>query len=142
MIPAALRCVLSKQRSACGVPYVDPHETRPGDRQAGFPARYERQLYEGHAYLVTGLLPLIMMAIALEVVQFRDSRLELVVLPGIGAIGGCILHIRCRAAGTAGASSRRFDAAPQYGGAPQWTFGGGPTREWLGLAAVFTLKTK
>jgi hypothetical protein len=65
----------------------------------GFRRWYERQLYEGPAYLVTGLLALIMMAIALEVVQFRDSLLELVVLPGICAIGGCILHIRCRGCG-------------------------------------------
>jgi hypothetical protein len=87
----------------------------------GFRRWYERQLYEGHASLVTGLLALIMMAIALEVVQFRDALLELVVLLGIGAIGaigGCISTSDAAAAGTAGASSRRFDAAPQYGRVP------------------------
>ena len=56
----------------------------------GFRRWYERQLYEGHAYLVTGILALIMMAIALEVVQFRDSAQEFVVLLLISGGGGAL----------------------------------------------------
>ena len=56
----------------------------------GYRRWYERQLYEGHAYLVTGFLALIMMAIALEVVQFRESLQDLLVLLVIGAAGGSI----------------------------------------------------
>ncbi len=59
-------------------------------RERGFRRWYERQLYEGHAYLVTGLLALIMMAIALEVIQFRQSFSGLVTLLAIGAAGGVV----------------------------------------------------
>ena len=42
-------------------------------RRRGFRRWYERQLIEGHAYLVTGLLSLIMMAISIEMIDFRHS---------------------------------------------------------------------
>lgn len=59
-------------------------------RRDGFRRWYERQLYEGHAYLVTGFLALIMMAIALEVISFRDSAAGLFALVAIGAAGGAL----------------------------------------------------
>ncbi len=117
-------------------------------RRRGFRRWYEGQLYESHAYLVTGFLALIMMAVALEVVDFRNSWsgiLALVLVGGAGgaiclfawrqftrilaqaeyvaeratcphchvyarfvidrgeehpqAVGGCVLHVRCRACG-------------------------------------------
>jgi hypothetical protein len=119
-------------------------------RRRGFRRWYEAQLYEGHAYLVTGFLSLIMMAVALEVVDFRRSWSGIVTLVAVGgaggaicifawrrftrilgeaeyiaeqatcpnchvyarfavdrgeahpeAVGGCMLHVRCRACGTA-----------------------------------------
>jgi hypothetical protein len=57
-------------------------------RASGFRRWYVRQLYESHAYLVTGLLSLIMMAIAIEVSEFRSSAAGLVALIAIAAIGG------------------------------------------------------
>jgi hypothetical protein len=57
-------------------------------RRRGFRRWYERQLYESHAYLVTGLLALIMMAIALEVIAFRQSAAGFLALLAIGAAGG------------------------------------------------------
>jgi hypothetical protein len=57
-------------------------------RRRGFRRWYERQLYESHAYLVTGLLALIMMAIALEVIAFRESAAGFLLLLTIGAAGG------------------------------------------------------
>jgi hypothetical protein len=57
-------------------------------RARGFRRWHERQLYEGHAWLVTGLLALIMMAIALEVIAFRDSFAGFAALLAIGAAGG------------------------------------------------------
>ncbi|MEO8507648.1 MAG: hypothetical protein ABI593_08470 [Betaproteobacteria bacterium] len=59
-------------------------------RRRGFRRWYERQLYESHAYLVTGLLALIMMAIAIEVIQFRHSLPGFVALLAIGAAGGMV----------------------------------------------------
>jgi hypothetical protein len=59
-------------------------------RHRGFRRWYERQLYEGHAYLVTGFLALIMMAIALEVVDFRRSWSGVVTLLAVGGAGGAI----------------------------------------------------
>jgi hypothetical protein len=57
-------------------------------RRRGFRRWHERQLYEAHAYLVTGLLALIMMAIALEVIAFRQSAAGFLALLTIGAAGG------------------------------------------------------
>lgn len=59
-------------------------------RRRGFRRWYERQLYEGFAWLMTGLLALIMMALALEVIAFRDSFAGMVALLAVGAAGGAI----------------------------------------------------
>ncbi len=59
-------------------------------RQRGFRRWYERQLYESHAYLVTGFLALIMMAIALEVVDFRQSIGGFLALLAVGGVGGAL----------------------------------------------------
>jgi hypothetical protein len=57
-------------------------------RAIGFRRWYVRQLYESHAYLVTGLLSLIMMAIAIEMSEFRTSAAGLVALVAIAFVGG------------------------------------------------------
>lgn len=59
-------------------------------RRRGFRRWYERQLYEGFAWLVTGLLALIMMGLALEVIGFGDSLSGMVALLAVGAAGGAI----------------------------------------------------
>ena len=61
-------------------------------RARGFRRWYERQLYESHAHLLTGLLSLIMMALALEMIEFRKSAASLLLLVTIG-IAGCGLCI-------------------------------------------------
>jgi hypothetical protein len=57
-------------------------------RQRGFRRWYERQLIESHAYLVTGILSLIMMAIALETIAFRESVASALALTLIAGAGG------------------------------------------------------
>ena len=59
-------------------------------REHGFRRWYERQLGEGFALVVTGFLSLIMMAIALEVIDFRSSVGGLVMLLGIAVAGGAV----------------------------------------------------
>lgn len=59
-------------------------------RRRGFRRWYERQLYESHACLVTGLLALIMMAVAVELISFRESPGGLLSLLAIGAAGGLV----------------------------------------------------
>ncbi len=57
-------------------------------RERGFRRWYERQLVEGHAWLVTGFLSLVMMGVVLEVVEYRESvsgTLALLVVGGGGA---------------------------------------------------------
>jgi hypothetical protein len=62
-------------------------------RRRGFRRWYERQLIEGHAYLVTGLLALIMMAISIEMIDFRHSVQGLIALLMVGAAGSVLtLH--------------------------------------------------
>ena len=56
-------------------------------RHRGFRRWYERQLIESHAWLVTALLALIMMAVALEALEF-DSRFANVVALVIVALAG------------------------------------------------------
>ena len=65
-------------------------------RARGFRRWYERQLYESHAHLVTGLLSLIMMAVSLEMIEFRSSAAGLAALVAIGVAGGgvCIFAWR------------------------------------------------
>lgn len=57
-------------------------------RARGFRRWYERQLYESHAYLITGFLSLVMMAIVLEESNFRDSAGGLLLLFAIAVAGG------------------------------------------------------
>ena len=59
-------------------------------RRHGFRRWYERQLYESHAYLVTGFLALIMMAIALEVIDFRRAWSSVLALILVGGGGGAL----------------------------------------------------
>lgn len=59
-------------------------------RKNGFTRWYERQLYESFACLVTGFLALIMMAIAIEVTEFRQSVPGLIGLVAIAATGGTL----------------------------------------------------
>lgn len=65
-------------------------------RARGFRRWYERQLYESHAHLLTGLLSLIMMAVALEMIEFRRSASQFLLLVGIGigASGVCVFAWR------------------------------------------------
>jgi hypothetical protein len=56
-------------------------------RRRGFRRWYERQLYESHAHLVTGFLSLIMMAVAIEMIEFRGSAAGLVALVAIAVVG-------------------------------------------------------
>lgn len=57
-------------------------------RQRGFRRWYERQLIEGHAYLVTGILSVIMMLIALETITFRESIANALALALVAGAGG------------------------------------------------------
>lgn len=59
-------------------------------RKNGFTRWYERQLYESFAYLVSGFLALIMMAIAIEVTEFRQSFGGLLVLLTVAAAGATV----------------------------------------------------
>lgn len=61
-----------------------------GIRKYGFRRWYDRRLIEGHAYLVTGFLSLIMMAIALEVIQFRESLGGFAALLAVGSAGAML----------------------------------------------------
>lgn len=67
-----------------------------GIRLRGFRRWYERQLYESHAYLVTGLLALIMVAIALEMLAARESLGGLLALLVVGAVGGATCVVAWR----------------------------------------------
>lgn len=63
-------------------------ETAIGAR--GFRRWYERQLVESFAYLTTGVLSLIMMAIAMEMFEFRSTAAGLVALVAIAVAGGAL----------------------------------------------------
>ena len=65
-------------------------------RKRGFRRWYSRQLVEGHAHLVTGFLSLIMMAIALEEIEFRHTAAGWLSLLAIAGVGGgiCLLAWR------------------------------------------------
>jgi hypothetical protein len=65
-------------------------------RKYGFRRWYSRQLVEGHAHLVTGLLALIMMAIALEEIEFRHSFAGWLTLLAIAAAGGGLCLVAWR----------------------------------------------
>jgi predicted Zn finger-like uncharacterized protein len=57
-------------------------------RKRGFQRWYSRQLVESHAHLVTGLLALIMMAIAIEMIEFKHSAGGWLALLAIAGVGG------------------------------------------------------
>ena len=59
-------------------------------RAQGFRRWYERQLIESHAWLVTGFLSLIMTAIAIEVIAFRESFLGMLTLLAVGGAGATL----------------------------------------------------
>jgi hypothetical protein len=59
-------------------------------RKRGFRRWYERQLIESHAYLVTGVLSLVMMLIAIEYIEFRESIGNALVLAVIAASGAVL----------------------------------------------------
>ena len=59
-------------------------------RKRGFRRWYERQLVESHAYLVTGILSVIMMSVALEAIAFRESAANALALVAIAAAGGAL----------------------------------------------------
>ena len=59
-------------------------------RRTGFRRWYERQLIESHAYLVTGFLSLIMMGVALEMIEFRESLGNALMLVAISGVGGLL----------------------------------------------------
>jgi len=65
-------------------------------RERGFRRWYERQLIDGHLWLVTGFLALIMMLVAIEVVPFRSSAGGLLLLTLVALAGGgvCLLAWR------------------------------------------------
>ena len=56
----------------------------------GFRRWYERQLVESFAYMTTGVLSLIMMAVAVEMLEFRSTPAGLVALVAIGMAGGAL----------------------------------------------------
>ncbi len=89
-VPRALRCC--RAHAAVDSVRARGSTMRLDDaiRRDGFRRWYERQLYEGHAYLVTGFLALIMMAIALEVIAFRHSLAGLLALIAVAAAGGAL----------------------------------------------------
>jgi hypothetical protein len=64
-------------------------------RKRGFRRWYERQLIESHAYLVTGFLSLIMVAVAIETIAFRESLVNSLALTLIAGAGGylCIFAV-------------------------------------------------
>jgi hypothetical protein len=65
-------------------------------RRVGFRRWYERQLIEGHLWLVTGFLSLIMMAVALEVIPFRESFAGSLTLLVVGASGALLCVVAWR----------------------------------------------
>ncbi|CAG1002086.1 hypothetical protein BURK1_02939 [Burkholderiales bacterium] len=59
-------------------------------RSHSFRRWYERQLVECHLWLVTGFLALIMTAIAVEMIAFRDSAAGMVAMIAIGGGGAAL----------------------------------------------------
>lgn len=59
-------------------------------RKRGFRRWYERQLVEGHAYLVTSLLSVFMVALALETIEFRASLANALALTVVFGAGGAV----------------------------------------------------
>ena len=59
-------------------------------RRHGFRRWYERQLIEGHVYLITAVIALIGMLVVLEMVDFRSGVLGILALVAIAGLGGAI----------------------------------------------------
>ena len=62
----------------------------------GFRRWYERQLIEGFAHMITGVLSLIMMGIAMEMLEFRSTAGGLLALVAIAAAGGGLCVVTWR----------------------------------------------
>jgi hypothetical protein len=64
--------------------------------ERGFRRWYERQLVESFAHMITGVLSLIMMAIAIEMLEFRATAGGWIALAAIAAAGGglCVFSWR------------------------------------------------
>ena len=56
----------------------------------GFRRWYERQLLESFAYMTTGVLSLVMMTVALEMLEFRSTAAGFLALVSIGMAGGAL----------------------------------------------------
>jgi hypothetical protein len=65
-------------------------------RRGGFRRWYERQLIEGHVWLVTAFLALIMMAVALETIEFGGSVANTLALVVTALAGGCLVVFAIR----------------------------------------------
>jgi hypothetical protein len=61
-------------------------------RKLGFRRWYERQLIEGHVYLVTCVLAMVVIAASLEEFSFRSPGLKPFLLMGLG-FGGVVLSL-------------------------------------------------
>jgi hypothetical protein len=59
-----------------------------GIDKLGFRRWYERQLIEGHGYLVTCLLSMILVAAGLEGIDWRGSWIQIVFMLGVIVAGG------------------------------------------------------
>ena len=84
---------------------LEPAQLRPsrGDGsigatigERGFRRWYERQLIHGFLHMITGVLALIMMSIALEMLEFRATPSGLLALAAVAVAGGglCIVSWR------------------------------------------------
>jgi hypothetical protein len=64
--------------------------------ERGFRRWYERQLIEGFLHLITGVLALIMMSVALEMLEFKATPAGLLALVAVAVVGGglCVLSWR------------------------------------------------
>jgi hypothetical protein len=65
-------------------------------RKQGFRRWYERQLVEGHIYLVTAVLSLIMLAVGFESLGERQTSAELFLYSGLVLGGGALTWIAWR----------------------------------------------
>ena len=69
-----------------------PVETARAIAKIGFKRWYERQLIEGHAWLITCLLCGIAIAASLEMINFRDLGASAVTLAFVFTAGLIIMH--------------------------------------------------
>lgn len=64
--------------------------------ERGFRRWYERQLIDGFLCMITGVLSLIMMSIALEMLEFRATAGGLLALVSIAVVGGGLCALSWR----------------------------------------------